>query len=133
MEYYVLPKLFAFAEKAWAAAPEWEKEPDLKIRTQKIEAAWNEFANRIGQRELPRLDRLFGGYNYRIPPPGACSEEGMLKANISFPGLAIRYTTDGTEPTQNSDLFTAPVAVKGPVKLRAFTSSGRPGRVIELN
>jgi hexosaminidase len=132
MEYYVLPKLFAFAERAWAAAPKWETDPDLKSRTQKIDAAWNEFANRIGQRELPRLDYLFGGFHYRIPPPGAVIEGGLLKANIAFPGLMIRYTTDGSEPSAYSPRYTEPVAVSGRVKLRAFSASGRPGRMAEI-
>ncbi len=131
LEYYVLPKLFAFSEKAWAAAPKWESDPDLKSRTQKIDATWNEFANRIGQRELPRLDYLFGGFNYRISPPGAIIVDGLLKANIAYPGMTIRYTTDGSEPSVYSTRYTVPVTVSGVVKLRAFSSNGRPGRVIE--
>jgi hexosaminidase len=132
LEYYVLPKLFAFAEKAWAAAPKWESDPDLKSRTRKIIADWNEFANRIGQRELPRLDYLFGGFNYRISPPGAIIADGVLKANIAYPGMTIRYTTDGSEPTSNSPQYTEPVEVNGAVKLRAFSTTGRSGRVVEV-
>ena len=132
MEYYVLPKLFAYAEKAWATAPLWESDPDLESRTRKIDAAWNEFANRIGQREFPRLDHLFGGFNYRIPPPGAIVENGLLRANISYPGLTIRYTVDGSAPTLGSPVYSSPAEVHGSVKLTAFSASGRPGRCIEL-
>lgn len=132
MEYYMLPKLFAFAERAWAAAPRWETEPDLKSRTQKIDAAWNEFANRIGQRELPRLEYLFGGFNYRIPLPGAKVENGILQANIAYPGFTIRFTTDGTEPAGYSRSYNEPVEVTGTVMLRAFSASGRAGRCVKL-
>jgi hexosaminidase len=132
MEYYILPKLFAFAERSWAAAPKWETDPEPKSRTRKIDADWNEFANRIGQRELPRLDYLFGGFNYRIPLPGARIENGMLLANIAYPGFTIRYTTDGTEPASYSRIYNGPVEVTGTVMLRAFSSSGRPGRCVKL-
>ncbi len=133
MEYYVLPKLFAFAEKAWAAAPAWESEANQQKRIQQIESGWSSFANRIGQYEFPRLDYIFGGYNYRISPPGAIIENGLLKANIAFPGLIIRYTTDGSEPGNNSAIYTMPVAVNGTIKLKAFSQSGRGGKTIEVD
>lgn len=132
MEYYVIPKLFAFAEKAWAPAPVWESDIEVLSRVRKIDQDWNEFANRIGQRELPRLDHLFGGFKYRIPLPGATIENGFLKANISYPGLTIRYTTDGSVPSVNSPIYTEPVKVSGPVKLSGFSASGRAGRSVEL-
>jgi len=132
LEYYMLPKLFAFAERAWAAAPAWETDPDLKSRTQKIDKEWNEFANRIGQRELPRLDHLFGGFSYRIPQPGAVMENGLLHVNIAYPGMDVRYTTDGNDPSVGSPLYTGPVSVSRPVRLRAFTSSGRAGKTVEI-
>jgi hexosaminidase len=37
--------------------------------------------------------------------PGAMIENGELKANTELPGLAIRYTTDGSEPTEQSQLY----------------------------
>jgi hexosaminidase len=132
MEYYVLPKLFAFAEKAWAKAPSWESDPDMESRIGRIDADWNEFANRIGQREFPRLDHLFGGYGYRIPQPGAIIDDGMLKVNIAYPGLTIRYTVDGSDPSIDSPVYRDQVRINGTVKLRAFSSSGRYGRSIEL-
>ena len=132
MEYYLLPKLFAFAERAWAAAPEWETDPDWETRSRRIDADWNEFANRIGQRELPRLDRLFGGFNYRIPMPGAVVNDGMLSANIAFPGLTIRCATDGEDPTIDSPVYVEPIRITAPVKLAAFSTAGRRGWVAEV-
>jgi hexosaminidase len=51
-----------------------------------------------------------------------------LKANVNFPGLAIRYTTDGGEPNEHSARYAGPLAVKGEVKLRSFDASGRGSR-----
>jgi hexosaminidase len=133
MEYYLVPKLFAYAEKAWAKAPKWETETDAGNRVQAIEKDWNELANRIGQNEFARLDKMSGGFAYRIPLPGAVIENDTLKANISFPGLTIRYTTDGTEPDINSPVYTEPVKVSGKVNIRAFVPNGRPGRSWNVN
>ena len=133
MEYYVVPKLFAYAEKAWAKAPKWETEPDAGKRIQAIEKDWNELANRIGQNEFARLDKMSGGFAYRIPLPGALLENDTLKANISFPGLTIRYTVDGAEPGINSPVYEAPVKVDGKVLIRAFAPNGRTGRSWNVN
>ncbi|MGD9853798.1 MAG: chitobiase/beta-hexosaminidase C-terminal domain-containing protein [Planctomycetaceae bacterium] len=102
---------------------------DLDAHDAAVDVAWNEFANRLGQRELPRLDALFGGTGYRLPPPGAVIENGNLSASTEYPGLTIRYTTDGADPTARSPLYTVPVAVSGPVKLSTFDTRGRASRV----
>lgn len=128
LEYMALPKLIALAERAWAKQPEWARDPDLQSWTSKLEQAWSEFATRLGTRELPRLDYLEGGFHYRIPCVGAVIEDGVLKANVAFPGLAIRYTTDGSEPNENSLLFTEPVRVGAAATVRAFNLVGRGGR-----
>ena len=132
IEYYMLPKLFAYAEKAWAPAPAWENEPSFQKRTAAIDAGWNNLVNRIGRRELPRLDHWQGGYAYRIPPPGAIIENGLLKANTAFPGFTIRYTTDGSEPSMQSALYSGPVKVAGNITLRAFNSTGRGSRTVTI-
>jgi hexosaminidase len=133
MEYYLVPKIFAFAEKAWAQAPQWESEADLKLRNKAILNGWNKLANSIGHYELDKIERYFAGYNYRLPPPGAVMVDGKLNANISFPGLTIRYTTDGTEPTTRSAVYLSPVAVSGNVQVRSFDQSGRGSRVFRVD
>lgn len=132
LEYYLVPKIFAFAEKAWAPAPTWESESRVSVRNQAILKGWGELAQRIGHYELTRLDRFFGPYNYRIPPPGAVLEQGWLKANSLFPGLILRYTTDGSDPQNNSPAYTAPVQVDGPVNIRAFNAAGRGGKIFAV-
>ncbi len=105
----------------------------IDLRKKAISKDWNTFANTIGQRELPRLDYLFSGFNYRIPPPGAVIKDGILHANISYPGLTIRYTLDGSEPDENSELYSSPIKVNGQVKVRAFDTRGRGGRVSTID
>lgn len=132
LEYLLLPKLLGMAERAWAYDPAWATEPDpVKVQTL-YEEAWSIFANVVGKRELPRLAVLNGGYHYRIPTPGAITQDGKVLANVQLPGLVIRYTTDGKEPTATSPVYTAPVAQKGTVKLKAFDSTGRSGRTVTV-
>ncbi|MEZ5302720.1 MAG: discoidin domain-containing protein [Verrucomicrobiales bacterium] len=47
------------------------------------------------------------------------------------PGVAVRYTLDGSEPTDRSPLYESPVPLPrgGEVKARAFGSDGAPGAV----
>jgi len=129
LEYFYAPEILALAERAWVSQPEWEMMDDKSQRQNLLMDDWNRFANALGQVELPRMDYLFGGYNYRLPPPGAVIRNGVLYANSAFPGLEIRYTTDGSYPDWNSDLYHDPVAVEGTVKLRTFDTNGRGSRV----
>ncbi len=128
-EYYYLPKLIGFAERAWVGQAAWGAISAQDERVAAMDQDWNRFANIVGQREMPRLDYLYGGFNYRLPPPGAVIVEGKLYANIDFPGLVIRYTTDGTEPEKNSTVYSGPVEVSGKVMIRSFDTRGRGSRV----
>lgn len=101
-------------------------------RTRQQDADWHQFANRLGQHELPRLDFLFGGVRYRLPPPHTFLLDGSLHAHVEFPGLAIRYTTDGTEPTAASAIYIAPIAHNGTIKLRSFDTRGRGSRTVTV-
>lgn len=131
LEYYLLPKMVGLAERAWAARPGWAA-AEGPARQEALKEAWNIFANAMGHRELPRLDYIGGGYSYRIPPPGVLMAENTLRANVAFPGLTIRYTADGSEPTADSPAYSGPVEVTGKVKLRAFSPGGRGSRMAEV-
>jgi hexosaminidase len=129
MEYMTLPKIFGVAERAWAQDPAWATEKNPAKAKLSYDSAWTSFINTVGKRELPRLDFYHGGYLYRIPAPGAIVENGSVIANIQFPGLEIRYTTDGKDPDSKSKKYNGPVKGNGTVKLRAFDSRGRGGKV----
>lgn len=128
LEYYYLPRLIAFAETAWSPERKWETIDNKAQRDKQLTGDWNKLANALAARELPRLTSLNGGYNFRVPLPGAVIQEGLLYANVEFPGLEIRFTTDGTEPTMQSSLYTGPVKVSGKVKLKSFVDGGRSSR-----
>ena len=133
MEYMLLPKLLALAERAWVQNPAWATEKDSVKAALLYTKNWSQFLNVVGKREMPRLDYYAGGFHYRVPSVGASTINGNVVANIQFPGLAIRYTTDGKEPTVNSNLYTTPIPRKGPVHFKAFNSNGRGGKSVIIN
>jgi len=121
LDYLMLPRLIGLAERAWAPDP--------------AQRDWNEFANRLGQRVLPQLDRAQQSWDYRLPPPGAIICDGVLQANVALPGLAVHYTLDGQAPTIQSPRYAAPVLLNGAraVKLATFDTRGRASRIVTLN
>jgi hexosaminidase len=132
LEYYLLPKLFGFAQSAWSPARPWEKLSDSSSRRKVILEKWNIFANTVAAKDMPRLSVMHGGYNYRVPPPGAIVENGELKANTAYPGLTIRYTTDGTEPSLTSSVYAGPVNAGNKIKIRCYDAAGKGSRVVNV-
>jgi hexosaminidase len=132
VEYMGFPRIIALAERAWASSPAWSTIADPAARKLELQRDWNQFANRLGQRELPRLDYIFGGVQYRLPPPGAVVRGGSVSANVAFPGLAIRYTNDGTEPDLAASLFQEPILLSPDIKLRSFDTRGRSSRTVNV-
>jgi hexosaminidase len=134
MEYMAVPRLISLAERAWARQPDWATVEDAVERDRQRQRAWAEFANRLGQQELPRLTGIDPAWTYRLPVPGAVIEDGQLRANTALPGLTVRYTTDGSAPTAQSTPYAGPVSVRGAevVKLRTFDAQGRGSRVATL-
>jgi len=131
VEYMLFPRLVALAERAWHRAP-WELAYDYQglryssdshhfsdrqraLRDQQ----WNRFANILGQKVLPKLDR--DDIRYRLPTVGAIIEDNTLHANTAFPGLAIEYR-DGTGLWQS---YTQPVEVNGSTEVRSLSADGK--------
>lgn len=135
MEYYILPKLMGFAESAWAPERKWEKIEDRTEREESIQRHWSAYAQTLAKKDLPRLSYLNKGYNYRIPPPGCVIEGDTLKANVEYPGLLIRYSSDGKEPTHSSKRFDRPLRIsgKGIIKLKSFDVAGKSSRSVTVN
>ncbi len=132
MEYMILPRLTALAENAWAKNPEWATETDTSKATALFNKAWAQYNHQLGWRELPRLDTYAGGFNYRIPFAGAIVKEGKVYANVQFPNLTIRYTTNGQAPTPHSAIYSEPIGTKGIIKLKVFNKMGRSGNITEI-
>lgn len=132
LEYMITPRILGFAERAWAPDPAWATEKDLAKSTATYNDAFNAFLNQVGKRELPKLAYLDGGFNYRIPQPGVSLQDGKYVANIQFPGLVIRYTTNGKDPDAKSPIYNDAVTITSQgVKFRAFDTKGRGGNVSE--
>ncbi|WP_020603096.1 family 20 glycosylhydrolase [Spirosoma spitsbergense] len=132
LEYKLLPKLLSVAERAWAKDPAWATGTNTAQSDQLYTRAWSEFIHTLSERELPRLDTYAGGFQYRIPTAGAKIVSGKLAANVQLPGMTIRYTTDGTEPTASSPMYTEPIAATGTIKLKVFNKTGRSGQTVTI-
>ncbi len=132
MEYMAFPKILGLAERAWSQTPYWVTIDDKAYSNLLREKDWSAFVNKVGKHEFRKLDRL--NVNYRIPLPGAVVLNGEVMVNIRFPGLKLRYTLDGSEPTINSTPYKKALALEaGDVfKVAAFNHEGRGSRVVTV-
>ncbi|MBK7907391.1 MAG: family 20 glycosylhydrolase [Gemmatimonadetes bacterium] len=125
VEFMAFPRAIALAEVTWSP---------------KGARSWASFERRLPQ-ALTSLDRL--NVNYRLPHVSGLDRDVLTlepKARVtlgaSFAGAEIRYTTDGTDPTARSPLYSRPFEITTTfdgvkVTARAFTADGRssPPRV----
>ncbi|KAH9489092.1 hypothetical protein Btru_057746 [Bulinus truncatus] len=114
MDFMLLPRVIALAERAWKEAP-WVNISDPIRRQSAIDAGWRDFANTMGYRQLFKLDRM--GYKYRVPAPGARISNGVLHISVEFPGLVVEMSRNGTRPWV--------MVISGQVKVA-------PGELIQL-
>jgi hexosaminidase len=97
-EYMLFPRLLAFAEAVWSPAP---------VRN------YADFRRRLPH-QLGRLDKQ--DVRYRIPEPeglrdGFTTSQDHARVALQpfIPGSRIHYTVDGTDPTDKSPLYEAPL------------------------
>ena len=122
------PRLIGFAERAWVGQASWGMIVDQEKAVAAMDMDWNRFANIVGQREMPRLDYLYGGFNYRLPPPGAVVKMGScMRISIFQDSHQVYHRWNGTRA--NSSVYSGPVEVAGKVMLRSFDTRGRGSRV----
>jgi len=77
-------------------------------------------------------------YSQYVPDPNFSINAGYynnpqtLTISCSFPGSSIRFTTDGSTPKQNSQLYSSPVQIDSTmvIRARAFASSALPSHII---
>lgn len=120
VQYMALPRIAALAEVAWT-------KPELK--------KYSEFVTRV----TPMVERYKNlGYNYAdhiFSVRGeAVPTEGAKTLTLTLSSVTkgdICYTTDGSEPTATSTLYTAPITVSGNEQVRAlcFVDGQPAGRV----
>ena len=132
IDYLVMPRLVAVAERGWALDPAWARENDPAKAGVLHRAAWTGFVNALGQRVLPRLDLDGSRVAYRIAPPGMIEEGGQVKVNHVLPGMVLRYTVDGSIPNAGSPIVNGPIAAPGTIRAAAFDRNGRMGQVASI-
>lgn len=108
-EQFIFPKIFGMAERAWNADSTYTDAEFMRL-----------MANRMHSLARSRT-------NFHVRQPGISTSDGKVLINTPYaypelePYLAIRYTTDGTEPSQFSPLYTAPIDVPESGQVRART------------
>jgi hexosaminidase len=119
VEYMAVPRMLALAEVVWSP---------------KDARDWDRFAAALPAR-LKQLDAM--GVNYRIPNVTGLERDLItlgdsvtITLGTLVPDAEIRYTTDGSDPTRESTLYTSTVQLPADeagiaVTARAFLSNGR--------
>lgn len=118
MQYYIFPKIVGLAERAWDAVPDWSMISGKQTREKAYNEALGAYLTKIARKEMPYWEKQ--GINFRLASPGIEIKDGMLYISNSVPGTTVHYTTDGSEPTEQSPIWTAPVPVEG-TNIRAAT------------
>jgi len=125
VDYQVFPKLLALSETGWCHKS-GQDEQDLQ-----------DFKRRLYDAQYERLDAM--GWKFRIVPPEVVYEDGKLVAKCDNKDLKIRYTEDGSTPTEKSDRYYGPIKTETPENYRFATfykgrsSIARGAQNIELH
>jgi hexosaminidase len=130
MEYYTLPKLHGFAQRAWQGTPVWAG----KDKAERYKD-YGTFLKTLSSIALPMLDKYNGGYHYRIPPPGIKIIDSQVHLNTEYPGYTIRYTRDNRHPNGSDPIYSEPFEILPGEQVTAavFNQLGRMGFVSTIN
>ncbi len=102
VEYFLFPKMLGLVERAW--------NNDSTYTDRDFNAV-------VGLKEIPRWAKE--GRNFHLRQAGIKEIDGKIYMNSPYPGAEIRYTTDGTEPTASSALYSEPLPAEGLTEVRA--------------
>lgn len=104
---YITPKIFGLAERA--------AHRDTTYTVEQFNAI-------IGEKELPQAQTRFEtnkrGYVH-VNQPGIIVTDGTVTMNAPYSEGIIRFTVDGTEPDENSAVYTEPFKVAPGTDVRA--------------
>ena len=128
-----MPNIIVFSERAWGKRPKWILSKNLEDQKSKMILDWEKFTSFIGGSFLPFITENFQ-IKYHLPKPGGKLIRNKLFLKTQFPGLKIRYTTDGSIPNMNSKVYSGPVLVKkrNVIYARSFDKSGRGGLITKI-
>jgi hexosaminidase len=130
IEYLAMPRLLGLAERGWAEEPAWARAPDAGSSRRAHATAWSAYLKTVVTRALPRLARDLPDVNYRVPPPGARLRGDRVEVTHEWPGISLRYTTDGTPPTTHSAIVDGALPATPGLRITAFDVAGRASRPI---
>lgn len=103
-EYQYYPRTAALAEIAWTNQ-ELRNYPDFYYRLTKT-----------------HFERLFNmGIAFRLPPPAVIYDHHTLKVSLPYDWAVVRYTVDGSDPVNSSDIYTGDIVTLEPEKFRFAT------------
>jgi hexosaminidase len=135
LEGMVFPRLLAMAERAWhrgawepadVMGTDWGKATMLD--TAGLKSDWERFANVVGHKELPKLDKQSIKYRVEIPG-GTIDAGGLLQMNVALPGISLEYK-DATSNWVAYNAASPPSLTT--TEVRAKTTDGRAGRSIPV-
>lgn len=119
-EQYIFPKLQGLAERAWNATPISYRLAETNGLLQgKHKIAFElerlVYLDQLYRYELPRLRAM--QLRFHLAQPGIHCEANakgrqLVYINCPVPGAEIRYTLDGSEPTQLSPVYKRPFILK---------------------
>ncbi|MDE6322293.1 MAG: family 20 glycosylhydrolase [Muribaculaceae bacterium] len=116
---YIFPKAFGLAERAWNSD------------TTYTDAA---FSRLIGERELPRLARRGVAVHLRQPGIKVEGDKVLVNSPYGSADYQLRYTLDGTNPTDASPLYSGPIELdkmaERPSQVRASLFLGRSAQSV---
>ena len=129
-----MPNLAVFSERAWSKKEKWTDEKNYSKQSDEVDKKWNLFSNTLAQRHLNYIHSLYGGLAFDLTKPGAIISNDTLYVRTKFPGIKIKYSTNGKTPTPESKEYISPVKINpnDKIKVRTFDLNGRGGKIIEL-
>ena len=107
-EYQIFPRLCALAEIGWSA----QERKD-----------YADFYARLVNKHYDRLYAM--GIAFRVEPPKVVYEDAQLKVTAPYPSAVVRYTMDGSEPTETSNVCMGNIVTDAPEKFRFSTFFNR--------
>ena len=103
-----------------------------------LNAAHNEKDNYA--KKITQPVEFAGGSNFQLADPSLSAssiffeKENEMKLSLNYDDIILRYTLDGSEPTENSSIYSNPIFVNntGVFKGKAFHPTCQPSNTVSL-
>lgn len=121
LDYMIAPRMIALAEVAWGQASYTDDAPFYE----KLASHFERLANRKINYRIPDIEGFYSR--------NAFIGQDTLNIVSRIPNVEIRYTTDGSIPNKQSELYTGalPVNTSTDFCLRTYRPDGTPGDIVK--